>query len=116
MAATPEYDALIVVTAKDYERVRSQYHRLAAFLPARRIFFAGNEDVELLVKSSNLGEKVCFLNENDIRILSCLGRRYDSLRAVFHVSRRNGAALSGFKGRVSQGVFYYAVQIISRNA
>ena len=66
MAATPEYDALIVVTAKDYERVRSQYHRLAAFLPARRIFFAGNEDVELLVKSSNLGEKVCFLNENDI--------------------------------------------------
>ncbi len=66
MAATPEYDALIVVTAKDYERVRSQYHRLAAFLPARRIFFAGNEDVASLVKSSDLGEKVCFLNENDI--------------------------------------------------
>lgn len=66
MTAEKQYDALIVVTAKDYERVQSQYHRLVADLPARRIFFVGSEEVADLVKASNLGEKVGFINENTI--------------------------------------------------
>lgn len=66
MAADRQYDALIVVTPKDYERVRNQYHRLAANLPARRIFFVGNEEVGSLVEASDLGERVGFLNENAI--------------------------------------------------
>lgn len=64
--AAPEYDALIVVTAKDFERVQSQYHRLAANLPARRIIFVGNEEVARLVESAGLGERVGFLNENEV--------------------------------------------------
>lgn len=66
MAAEQKYDAIIVVTAKDYERVQNQYHRLAANLPARRILFVGNEEVASLVEQSDLGEKVGFLNENRI--------------------------------------------------
>lgn len=63
---TLEYDALIVVTAKDFERVQSQYHRLAANLPARHIFFVGNEEVARLVENAGLGEKVGFLDENAV--------------------------------------------------
>lgn len=66
MTTESQYDALIVVTAKDYERVQNQYHRLAADLPARRIFFVGNEEVAELVKASNLGENVGFINEDNI--------------------------------------------------
>lgn len=66
MADIQEYDALIVVTAKDYERVQKQYHMLAAYLPARRIFFVGNQEVAALVKNAGLGEKVGFLDENEI--------------------------------------------------
>ena len=62
----PEYDALIVVTAKDFERVQSQYHRLAANLPVRRIFFVGSAEVERLVENAGLGEKVGFLDENAV--------------------------------------------------
>jgi len=66
MATEEQYDALIIVTAKDYERVQNQYHRLVADLPARRIFFVGGEEVADLVKTSGLGEKVGFINENAI--------------------------------------------------
>ena len=66
MTTENQYDALIVVTAKDYERVRNQYHRLVADLPARHIFFVGSEEVADLVKTSNLGEKAGFINENTI--------------------------------------------------
>ena len=65
-AKEPEYDALLVVTAKDFARVQSQYHRLAANLPARRIFFVGNEEVGKLVADAGLGDKVSFLDENEI--------------------------------------------------
>lgn len=66
METKQQYDALIVVTAGDFERVRSQYHRLAANLPARRIFFVGNEEVSRLVETAGLGDKVGFLDENSI--------------------------------------------------
>lgn len=66
MAEKQQYDAIIVVTAKDYERVQNQYHRLVANMPSRRILFVGNEEVAVLVEQSDLGEKVGFLNENAI--------------------------------------------------
>jgi len=66
METDRQYDALIVVTAKDYRRVQNQYHRLVAGLPARRIFFVGNEEVGDLVKASDLGEKAGFIDENAI--------------------------------------------------
>ncbi|MCM1215149.1 MAG: DUF6492 family protein [Lachnospiraceae bacterium] len=63
---TDSFDALIMVTAKDFTRVQSQYHRLAANLPARHIFFVGNEEVARLVRNAGLGEKVGFLDENAV--------------------------------------------------
>ena len=66
MALEQQYDALIIVTARDYERVQSQYHRLAVNLPARNIYFVGNADVARLVEASKLGDKVRFLNEDAI--------------------------------------------------
>lgn len=66
MTTENQYDALIVVTAKDYERVQNQYHRLAADLSARRLFFVGSEEVAALVNASDLGEKVGFIDENSI--------------------------------------------------
>jgi len=64
--AEPKYDALIVVTARDFERVQSQYHRLVANLPARRILFVGSTEVAGLVERSGLGDRVGFLDENRI--------------------------------------------------
>lgn len=66
MSEKQQYDAIIVVTAKDYERVQNQYHRLVANMPSRRILFVGNEEVAALVEQSDMGEKVGFLNENAI--------------------------------------------------
>ncbi len=66
MSFEQQYDAIIVVTAKDYARVQNQYHRLTANMPSRRILFVGNEEVAALVEQSDLGERVGFLNENAI--------------------------------------------------
>lgn len=66
------FDTLIMVTPKDYLRLQNNYHRLAEKLPVRRIFFAGNEEVGELVRASRLGERVDFLNENDILSFSAV--------------------------------------------
>lgn len=61
-----KFDTLIVVTPKDYQRLASNYHRTVKNLPSDRLYFVGSEEVGELVKQSNLGEKVGFINENDI--------------------------------------------------
>ncbi len=66
MAEGQQYDALIVVTARDYKRVQSQYPRLLLNLPVRNIYFVGDADVGRLVSASSLGESVRFLDENSI--------------------------------------------------
>ena len=61
------FDAIIVVTAKDYERLQNNYPKLLTNIPARRVLFVGSEDVGSLMKSSGLDrEKSGFLNENDV--------------------------------------------------
>lgn len=60
------FNSIIVVTPNDFKRVQNQYHRLAANLPVRQILFVGNGEVASLVEQAGLGEKVGFLNENDI--------------------------------------------------
>ena len=66
------FDTLIMVTPKDCLRLKNNYHRLAENLPVRRILFMGNEQVGELVKESGLGERVDFLNENDILSFSAV--------------------------------------------
>jgi len=61
-----KFDTLVVVTPKDYQRLASNYHRLVKNLPSEKIYFIGSDEVGELVKSSGLGEKVGFINENDI--------------------------------------------------
>jgi len=66
MSEIKEYDALVVVTPKDFERLSPQYNKLVELLPIRQIRFIGNTEVGELVIKANLGDKVTFINEDDI--------------------------------------------------
>ena len=61
-----KFDALVVVTPKDYLRLECNYQRLVEYLPSARLIFVGNTEVGELVRNSNLGEKVRFVCEDDI--------------------------------------------------
>ena len=60
------YDALIMTTAPDFIRLQNNYHRLARYMEAKRLIFVGSEEVGRLVEAAALGEKVGFINENDV--------------------------------------------------
>ncbi len=60
------FDSLIVTTAKDYDRVSRNYPRLVRFLPGREIIFIGSGEVEERLKRDDLGDRVRFINENEV--------------------------------------------------
>lgn len=60
------YDVLIMTTAKDFLRLQSNYHRLVENMPARKLIFVGNEEVETLTQCLNLGKCVEFIHEDTI--------------------------------------------------
>ncbi|MCR5407246.1 MAG: DUF6492 family protein [Lachnospiraceae bacterium] len=65
------FDTLVVITPKDFLRLKSNYIRLVRWLPKGRIMFIGSEEVGRLVndliKDLECGEdRLGFLNENDI--------------------------------------------------
>ncbi len=62
----PKYDVLIMTTAKDFQRLKSNYHRLVRNMPSGQLIFVGNAEVGELAKELNLGERVGFINEDDI--------------------------------------------------
>lgn len=66
------FDTLVMVTPRDYLRLKNNYYRLAENLPVRRILFTGNDEVGELIKASGMGERVGFLNENDILSFSAV--------------------------------------------
>ncbi|MBQ7565209.1 MAG: hypothetical protein IJT16_14630 [Lachnospiraceae bacterium] len=82
-----EYNALIVITAADYDRVSRNYPRLAANLPARNIIFIGSEEVEERVKRDDLPEKVQFLNENDLLPFENVNRIMQDILSLDDVPR-----------------------------
>lgn len=61
-----EYDVLIMTTARDFLRLKSNYPRLVKNMNGKKIFFVGNKEVGSLVKESNLGSEVSFLDEDEI--------------------------------------------------
>lgn len=61
-----KFDAIIVTTAADYKRVRSNVKRIKDLLPAERIIFVGSEEVGQLVSEEPFSDKLGFINENDI--------------------------------------------------
>ena len=61
-----EFDALVMTTAMDYLRLRSNYHRLVENLPVRHLFFVGSSEVEELVRADDIGDQVGFIHEDKI--------------------------------------------------
>mgnify|MGYP001038217492 FL=1 len=61
-----KYDALIMVTPKDYLRLKNNYHRLVENLPVSRVLFVGNTEVGRLVENSGLGSRAEFISEDRI--------------------------------------------------
>lgn len=62
----PKYDALIMTTAKDFSRLKNNYHCLVKNMPARRLIFVGNAEVGELAARLNLGERAGFIKEDEI--------------------------------------------------
>ncbi|MCR4745023.1 MAG: DUF6492 family protein [Lachnospiraceae bacterium] len=68
------YDAYIVTTASDMERVKPLQDRMIRYLPVRYVYFVGSEEVGKLIEKEaeegDIGEealkKVRFLDENEI--------------------------------------------------
>lgn len=60
------FDTLIVITEKDFLRVKSQYDRLIKNMPGRKILFVGPAVLQDCITDSGLSEKAGFINENDI--------------------------------------------------
>ncbi len=69
-----KYDAYIVTTASDMERVKVLQDRMIKYLPAAKVFFVGSAEVGELVEeekksgfiSREFWDRVGFINENDI--------------------------------------------------
>jgi len=66
MADIKEYDVLVVVTPHDFRRTIYGRKQLIDNLPVRKIFFVGSDEVGKLVEKENLGDKVGFINENEL--------------------------------------------------
>ena len=60
------YDAVVVVTPKDFKRVECNNERIVKYLPVRKVLFVGSEELGQMVKESGLSEKAGFVNENDL--------------------------------------------------
>lgn len=61
-----KYDVLIITTARDFLRVKSNYHRLVENMPAGKLIFVGNAEVGQLAEELNLGERVGFIHEDTV--------------------------------------------------
>lgn len=61
-----KYNILIMTTERDFLRLKSNYHRLVKNMPAQKLIFVGSEEVGKQVQQLDLGERVGFINENDI--------------------------------------------------
>lgn len=61
-----KYDALIMAVPSDYLRLEHLYGKLLDTMPVRRICFVGNEEVGRLVSESGYGDRLGFINENEI--------------------------------------------------
>lgn len=67
------YDAIVVVTPKDFKRVRENNERIIRNLPVRKVIFVGSSELGELVrdyKQSDYGSRVGFVNEDDLILFS----------------------------------------------
>jgi len=61
-----KFDTIIVTTAKDYKRVRSNYKHLLELMPSEKIVFIGNDEVGSLVGEEEWADRAGFINEDDV--------------------------------------------------
>ena len=61
-----KYDTYIVITPKDFERVKTQYAWMVRMLTGGKLIFVGSEKLGDEVKKLGLGERVGFLNEDEL--------------------------------------------------
>ena len=61
-----KFNVLIMTTERDFLRLKSNYHRLVKNMPAQKLIFVGSEEVGKEVEQLHLGERVGFINENEI--------------------------------------------------
>lgn len=64
MSDYKEYDGLVVVTPKDFERLSMHHQRIVDLLPVRNLYIVGSPEIADLIKKENLN--ALFINENDI--------------------------------------------------
>ena len=60
------FDTLIFTTVKDFLRLGRNYRKLVEFMPAENLIFVGNTEVGKAVKEAALGERVIYMNEEEI--------------------------------------------------
>lgn len=62
----PKFEALIFTTANDFLRMGNNYRKLVEWMPAEKLIFVGNSEVEAALDRSGLREKTGFLHEESI--------------------------------------------------
>lgn len=60
------YDAIVVVTPKDFKRLECNNEKIMKYLPVRNVLFVGNKEVAQLLRKSEIGNNAGFVNENDL--------------------------------------------------
>lgn len=60
------YNAIILTTPTDFERLQSSYARMVQNLAPRKIVFIGSRKVEELIRQSDIAKQVDFLDEEDL--------------------------------------------------
>ena len=60
------FDTYIIITPRDFSRLQKQYPVLLHFLPAGKLYFTGSRELGALVDSAALGDRVSFIDENDL--------------------------------------------------
>ena len=82
-----DFDALIVITATDYDRVCRNYPRLVKYLPVRNIVFIGSKEVGERIRRDAMPDKVRFLNENDLLPFENVNRIMQDILSLDDVPR-----------------------------
>ncbi|MBR1478221.1 MAG: glycosyltransferase family 2 protein [Lachnospiraceae bacterium] len=79
------FDTLIMITPKDYSRLRRNYPRIAMNIPYGRLIFVGSREVGSLVAADGFDERIDAIDEDEILKFSdvhaCVGKRMENILA-----------------------------------
>lgn len=96
MSDNHNFDAIVVVTPKDFKRVEANNGRIVKYLPVRKVLFVGSEELGECVRLSGLGEKAGFVNENDLIPFEAVYRCMEEVMADILQGRELPRALVGW--------------------